>query len=220
MFQRHPDVGKYFVALFSRYSSLTYSLIRHSVRSPVQADYLFALTWRHVYYELGGLNLREISPAPDQPLTLQSWLIHITALCINRVELPPPELIHYSLQATSPPLWCYIGQALDQLEPIERLMVLMAQTFHWSHIRIAAFLQVEGEAIVPAEVPQRLKQSYDNLEAILPEDIREIYLEQVQNPFNEDHEGEILFEEEEDLKIAAILKQSRTLDIQVETSES
>jgi hypothetical protein len=42
LFQRHPDEGQYFATIFCRYSPMLYTLIRHSARSPVQADYLFA----------------------------------------------------------------------------------------------------------------------------------------------------------------------------------
>ncbi|ABA22763.1 conserved hypothetical protein [Trichormus variabilis ATCC 29413] len=175
LFQHNPDAGKYFTVIFCRYSPIVYTLIQHSARSPVQADYLFALTWRHIYYELGGLDLK--NPLPGQEgLTLQNWLINITAYCINEIQLPPTEAIHYSLQATSPPLWCYVEQALDQLPPMLRLMVLMAQTFHWSETRIAAYLQAEGEKVTPAEVANFLQEGYRMLEDKLPADIRTIYL--------------------------------------------
>jgi hypothetical protein len=175
LFQSHPEAGKYFTAMFCRYSPIVYTLIRHSARSPVQADYLFALTWRHIYYELGGLDLTN-DESSKETLTLQNWLINMTAFCINDLELPPTEAIHYSLQATSPPLWCYIEQALEQMPPVLRLMVLMAQTFHWSETRIAAYLQAEGEAIAPLEVANFLHQGYLMLEDKLPADVRAIYL--------------------------------------------
>ncbi|MEH2254807.1 sigma-70 family RNA polymerase sigma factor [Nostoc sp.] len=174
LFQRYPDAGKYFTVIFCRYSPIVYTLIRHSARSPVQADYLFALTWRHIYYELGGLKLTE-SESGEETLTMQNWLINMTAFCINEIKLPPTEAIHYSLQATSPPLWCYVEQALDQLPPVLRLIVLMAQTFHWSETRIAAYLQAEGEAITPNEVANFLQEGYRMLEDKLPTDIRTIY---------------------------------------------
>jgi hypothetical protein len=179
LFQRHPEAGKYFTAIFCRYSPIVYSLIRHSVRSPVQSDYLFAITWRHIYYELGGLDLQRTTPDKTGNFTLQSWLINITALCINRVELPPVESIHYSLRESSPPLWCYVEQAIDRLPPIQRLMILMAQTFHWSEVRISAYLQAEGEVISPSEVKLQLEATYRELEVVLPEDISAIYLNRI-----------------------------------------
>ncbi len=183
LFQRHPEAGQYFTAIFCRYSPIVYTLIQHSARSPVQADYLFAITWRHIYHELGGLDLRAVSPQrtgeSTEPSTLQSWLINITAICINRVELPAVESIHYSLQAASPPLWCYVEQGLDQLPPVQRLMILMAQTFRWSETRISAYLQAEGERMSPAEVKTQLQDGYRHLEEVLPDDIRAIYLDQL-----------------------------------------
>ncbi|MDX2100851.1 MAG: sigma-70 family RNA polymerase sigma factor [Leptolyngbyaceae cyanobacterium bins.59] len=171
LFQRHPDTGRYFTALFCRYHPIVYTLIQHSARSPVQAEYLFALTWRHIFYELRGLDLQN-----QTNVTLQSWLINMTAFCINQANLPPVESIHYSLQAASPPFWCYIEQALNQLPPVIRIMILMAQTFHWSETRIAAYLQAEGEKMTAPEVKARLQEGYQLLEAALPEDIRDIYL--------------------------------------------
>lgn len=193
LFQRNPDAGKYFTAIFCRYSPIVYSLIRHSVRSPVQADYLFAVTWRHIYYELGGLDLHEPAAIEGKPFTLQSWLINITAVCINRMELPPVESIHYTLSEASPPLWCYLEQALDRLIPIHRLMVLMAQTFHWSETRIAAYLQAEGEIVTSAEVKRRLDEAYQELEVALPEDISEIYLGKIRQASAEEDNYSDLF---------------------------
>lgn len=175
LFQRYPDSGKYFAVIFCRYSPIVYTLIQHSARSPVQADYLFALTWRHIYYELVGLNLTNPQTG-QETLTLQNWLINITAFCINEIKLPPTEAIHYSLKDTSPPLWCYVAQALDQIPPVLRLIVLMAQTFHWSETRISAYLQAEGENFSPTEVANFIEEGYRMLEDKLPPDIRAIYL--------------------------------------------
>ncbi|MEQ9669348.1 RNA polymerase sigma factor [Coleofasciculus sp. G2-EDA-02] len=176
LFQRYPEQGKYFTAVFCRYSPIVYTLIRHSARSPVQADYLFALTWRHIFYELRGMDF--IKEAASESNTFQSWLINMTAVCINQAELPPVESIHYTLQAAPPPLWCYLEAALEQLPPLMRLIIIMALTFKWSETRIAAYLQAEGEAISPAQVRNQLQQGYQLLEANLPDDIREIYLQQ------------------------------------------
>jgi hypothetical protein len=173
LFQRYPDRGKYFTALFCRYAPVVYSLIHHGMKSPVQADYLFALTWRHIYHEMLGLDLH--GNAAGESFNLQNWLVDLTGFCINQTELPPTEEIHYSLEAAPPPLWCYLQLALNRLPPRMRLMVVMAQTFRWSETRIAAYLQAEGENISPAQVWQELQQGYQQLEAELPDDIREIY---------------------------------------------
>lgn len=174
LFQRYPEQGKYFVAIFCRYSSLVYTLIAHSARSPVQADYVFALTWRHIYYEMRGVALRQ--NGDNEANSFQNWLINMTALCINETTVPTVESINYNLQAAPPPLWCYLEQALDLLPPLSRLITIMAQTFHWSETRISAYLQAEGDILSPAQVQTELQKSYTLLIKELPEDIREIYL--------------------------------------------
>lgn len=174
LFQRYPDRGRYFVALLCRYTPIVYTLVSNSARSPVQADYLFAMIWRHIYYELGGLDLR--STSPDKPaLTLQNWIINITAHCINQAHLPPVEEIQYSIKAAPPALWCYVEQSLDQLPPLQRLITVMSQTYHWSETRISAYLQAEGEALSAAQVKAQLHQAARALEQVLPADLRNIY---------------------------------------------
>lgn len=175
LFQRYPDQGKFFGALFCRYAPVVYTLVRHSVRSPVQGDYLFALTWRHLYYELGGVDLRSPESPDGAKPTLQSWLIQVTAQCINQATLPPVEAISYSITAAPPLLWCYVNQALDRMDPLLRLILIMGQTFRWSETRIAAYLRAEGEKLAPAEVQQRLQEAQEALWAELPQDIQTLY---------------------------------------------
>ena len=175
LFQRYPEQGKYFTTIVCRYSPIVYTLISHSARSPVQADYLFGLTWRHIFYETRGLVL----PPEDEGETssFQNWLINMSALCINQFELPPVEAINYNLQDAPPALWCYLEQALDLIPPDIRLMLIMSENFHWSETRIAAYLQAEGQLCTPLEVKQQLQKGQIMLEEALPEDIRIIYLD-------------------------------------------
>jgi hypothetical protein len=176
LFQNHPDLGKYFVAIFCRYAQVVYTLICHSVRSPVQADYLFSQTWRHIFYEMRGLNLQLAPEDLQEGNTLQNWIINITAICINQADLPAVESIHYSRKDAPPPLWCYVGQVLDGLDPLLRLVLIMSQTFRWSEARISAYLQAEGESITPQEVKELMKKGNHTLVQNLPQDIRVIYL--------------------------------------------
>lgn len=171
LFQRHPDSGQYFVAIFCRYGQVLYTLISTSTRSPLQADYLFAQTWDCIYNEMRSLDLRGGNPK----LSLQSWLINVAAMMINRIELPPVEEIQYSLTDTPPIFWCYLNQALRQLPGNLRLVLLLSQTFHWSNTRVAAYLQAEGEQVSANDVQNILVKAYAALEASLPEDIRDIY---------------------------------------------
>ena len=204
LFQRKPEEGQYFLAIFCRYSPIVYTLIQHSARSPVQANYLFAMTWRHIYHELRGLELRDfldasLSSTPEtsdvsatdasaKSMTLQNWLINVTAVCINTAQVPPTELIHYSLDDASPPLWCYVDQVLNQLSPIHRLVILLAQTFHWSKTRIIAYLKAEGEVLSIDELEHVLQEGQRQLREQLPDDIQRVYFTELAT-LEEDSDG-------------------------------
>ncbi|MGB3533585.1 MAG: sigma-70 family RNA polymerase sigma factor [Microcoleaceae cyanobacterium] len=194
LFQNHPDQGKYFAAIFCRYAQIVYTLICHSVRSPVQADYLLSQTWRHIFYEMRGLNLQQATGSSPEGNTLQNWIINITAICINQAKLPTVESIHYSRKDAPPPLWCYVGQVLDGLDPLLRLVLIMSQTFRWSEARISAYLQAEGESITPTEVKALLKKGNQALMQDLPQDIRVIYLGEQQPVAAADHKIKQAFE--------------------------
>ena len=174
LFQRHPDEGQYFAAIFCRYGQVLYTLIGTATRSPVQSDYLFVKTWEYIYHEMRVLDLRANTPS----LSLQSWLINIAAMMINRAEVPPVEEIQYSLKDTPPVFWCYLNQALNQIAGNLRLILLLSQTFQWSPTRIAAYLHAEGENISANDVKNLLNKAYRALEEAIPEDIRDIYLAQ------------------------------------------
>jgi DNA-directed RNA polymerase specialized sigma24 family protein len=173
LFQRYPETGQYFVALFCRYSPMLYPVVQRTAQSPVKSDYLFALVWRHLFNQLSALDINQLQTG----LNFQSWLLNTTAAQMNQIEMPPIEEIHYDIKAASPPFWCYLDRALDELPPDLRLIIVMAQTFNWSETRISAYLQAEGEILSPAEIRQRLQQGYQLLEKHLPEDIRSIYLD-------------------------------------------
>jgi hypothetical protein len=173
LFGRYPETGQYFVALFCRYTPLIYPVVVRSAQTPIRSDYLFALVWRHIFNELGGIDITRFA---KENLTFQGWLLQTTATYINQVTLPPVEDIHYDIKAASPPYWCYLDRALDELPPDLRLMIVMAQTYNWSETRISAYLQAEGEILSPFEVKKRLSEGYQALEKRLPEDIRSLYL--------------------------------------------
>ncbi len=173
-FQLYPEEGKYFTAIFCRYGPIVYTLIAHGTKSKVQGDYLFALTWRHIFYEMLEFPLSEVSNSKSY--SWQNWLIDMTGLYIYNATLPPVSAINYNLKAAPPPLWCYLEQGLELLEPVIRLMVVMADNFHWSETRIAAHFQAEGEMVSPAEVKQLLLKGHQMLNNSLPQDIRAIYI--------------------------------------------
>jgi hypothetical protein len=176
-FQAHPEQGRYFVAIFCRYGVLTYALLRNKAKVSMQVDYLFAQMWRNIFYELRHLHI-DPSSTPDD-FSLQTWVVNKMALCINQDQVPAIETIQYSLAAASPPLWCYLQMALEDLPPLSRLLLTLSQVFHWQETRIAAVLQAEGEEIDIEQIQPKLHYAYQCLQEALPEDIRAIYVQEV-----------------------------------------
>ena len=173
-YQRHPEQGQFFTAIFCRYGAMSYTVLQKMAPSLLQVDYLFARLWRNIFYELRNFG-QETTDDEKEAEALQNWILDKTALVIHEEEPPQIETIQYSMQSASPPLWCYLHQALEQLPPLLRLILVLAQTHHWQEDRIAGFLQSEGEIIDAAEIPLKLQEAQRLLQDALPTDIRDIY---------------------------------------------
>ncbi|WP_024546032.1 hypothetical protein [Picosynechococcus sp. NKBG15041c] len=168
--QRYGDQGRYFVGIFCRYAPVLYMLIGNEGRSPVQVDYLFALIWRQIFHEMRTLNLEA-----QGCQSLQQWLLRVTAAYQDSLAVPPVESINYDIKRTPPPLWYYLEQALDLIPPLPRLVVVLADNFHWSSMRISAHLQGLGEDLTTEDVDYWIHQGRQLILTELPEDIRTIY---------------------------------------------
>jgi hypothetical protein len=174
-FQQNPDEGKYFTAIFCRYSELTYVLIRNMARAALQTDYLFARVWRNIFFELTYLDVGESDEAIADEFSLQTWIFNKAALCVNQEEAPSIETVQYALSVASPPLWCYLQTALDRLPALHRLVLVLSGTFHWSEARILGFLEAEGQTIGQATLDQTRSEAYQRFMESIPEDIQVIY---------------------------------------------
>lgn len=180
-FQQYPAQGQYFTAIFCRYGGLSYTVLRNMAPSSLQIDYLFAQLWRNIFYELRYFGSQTMGQE-DQALTLQNWISDQTAATIHGSDLPQIETIQYSMQSASPPFWCYLHQALEQIPPLHRLILVLSQTHHWHNDRIVRVLQAEGEVIEPAQIALKLLDAQCSLLNALPADIREIYLGEEREP--------------------------------------
>ncbi len=172
--QYHSDEGKYFLAIFCRYSELIYTLISSSVSSEIFANYIFALVWQQIFSQLFTLEL-DAEGEPEQQ-SLSNWLIYVTNLMITQFKSISLESINNDLPPTSLPLKFYLEQALDRLPPLNRLLVVVSEKFAWSKEKIIKYLEQQGEILSLADVELYLREGYQILESDLPSDIRSIYL--------------------------------------------
>jgi hypothetical protein len=178
LFQSHLDLGQYLVAIFCKYGQITYTLTSDSGRSPREADYLFAKTWERIYQELKSSQIETID-------SLQNFLIDITGVEINSANALNyiSEDIKYDLSLTPPIFFCYLNQALDQLSPDLRLVLILFYRFNWSGGRIAAYLQSEGDLVQDLFRLHKIKDMNELISKadlaliqLLPQDIQKIYL--------------------------------------------
>jgi len=180
LFQAHPNLGQYLVAIFCRYGQIIYTLTRDSDRSPLQADYLLFKTWERIYQELKSLQIKN-----DK--ILKNFLIDITAVESNSFKAP--EQIKYDLSLTPPIFLCYLNAALEQLPRELRLVLTLSFNFNWSSSRIAAYLQSEGDSLPELFRQYRVKdmdclisKASSDLLQLLPQDIQDIYLSEIWIP--------------------------------------
>ncbi len=171
-FQQNPTQGRYFIAIFCRYGALTYSLLANKAKLPLQVEYLFARVWRNLFFEFRALPLSEL----HREQGLQSWIFNKTAVAIHTDEIPSIEHIPYAIDTTPVPFWCYLLTALEQMPPLERVLLVLSKTFHWPEAKIQSFLSAEAEHWEPDALNQHLQLAGDRLSTLLPEDICEIYL--------------------------------------------
>jgi hypothetical protein len=176
-FQQKPSEGRFFTAIFCRYSGLTYVLIRNMARAALQSDYLFARVWRNIFFELTYLDLGETDGAITDDFSLQTWIFNKAALCVNQEEAPSIESVQYALSVAPPPLWCYLQTALDQLPTLHRLVLVLSGTFHWSESRILGFLEAEGQPTSQETLANTQAEAYQRFIASIPEDIQTIYFD-------------------------------------------
>lgn len=177
LLQRHPSQGRYFVALFCRYSALVYPLTWHLSASEIQGNYLFATVWRYLHSVLPTLGLEHLDPHQRGESSLRGWLLKATADWINYLDVPASEAIAYRLTEVSPPLWCFVHTALQQLSPQLRTWMLLKQTFGWDEFQVMAHAQQREPTLTLEAVKAGLHEGYGQLEALIPSDIRRIYWE-------------------------------------------
>ncbi len=174
LFQQEPDQGKYFVAIFCRYSALVKTIITDSVSSYEEVPFLERLTWNNIFSSLPQLSLTQATESEIQ--TLANWLSQITRITLEENDLKPFDLLKPNLEIRLLPLNFYLEKALNQFPPLHRLIFLLTEKFSWSGEQIIAYLEQQGELITIPDLESYLEDSYYLLETNLPQDIRSIYL--------------------------------------------
>jgi hypothetical protein len=162
--------ARFFVALFCRYSSITYSIIQHVAGDQVQVDYLFALAWQRIFDRLEQLEDAEIDS-----IQWQNWIVSTAGELVSAEQLPASDRITYRLHEVSPPLRCFVERSIRLMQPLLRLVLMMSDHWQWSAAKISSQLATEGEEVSEMDVPLYISESQKAFTKTLPIDLLDIY---------------------------------------------
>jgi hypothetical protein len=171
--RENPARGKFLAAFFCRYGAITYSLAQHVAPHDLQRDYCFATAWQKMFAKLITMEAAEL-PIADADIW-QSWTIDNIAGFFRSITIPPVGAIRYRLAQASPPLWYYLDLALEQIEPLDRLTIVLDREYGGDPTTISQQLQREAVEIPPADIPAKIATAYESLTQAIPADIRTIY---------------------------------------------
>ncbi len=177
MLQLHPESGRYSVALYCRYRALLKELVRRFCPQPAERAHYLNRLWQQFYQT--WLDADDTAPQWER---LDVWIT--TQLPQVFPQLPAPKLpgsiepdsrLARGSAAVSPPLWCYLQQAIASLPGDLRFILVFAEVFQWQPEQISAQLAAEGYALSLEQVQQAISRSRERLLQLLPSDILSLF---------------------------------------------
>lgn len=174
LWQQYPREGKYSVAIFCRYTPQTFVLV-NQIPSEGIAEYLFNYSWEIILAKLPNLQLT--GEEEELSFSLGNWIEKVTKSVIEEhqtLQIIPPKP---TLPARYFPLQFYLEQALLQIHPFYRLILVTKEKFSWQESQILDYFQQKGYNLSSQELRGYYTQAYNNLLLHIPDDIRSIYLE-------------------------------------------
>ncbi len=185
-FQRQPQVGRYFIALFCRYCTWVDGILAKHLPPQQQAAWREKV-WLRLYERLQHLDTRTL-PSEGGRAVLAPWLAaqvrELVWSFAGRSDGPaeseaiPPQTASAGMARPplSPALACYLTAALDNLPGDMRFILLLRDRFGWSPDRIAAQLEAERYHLAPEKVDAIVAAARQLLLQHLPADVRALYL--------------------------------------------
>ncbi|WP_287128710.1 SPOR domain-containing protein [Candidatus Cyanaurora vandensis] len=155
----HPEEGRYLLCLYCRYQSLVESLVASSQQAPVMA----ATVWVQVRSKLTTLNIQERK--------FLSWLTVLSADTLTQVLRGNQKLLT-SASTANPVTLAYVDQALQQLSPPERFMVIFHDVYQWPLAQIRSWLTEQQWTVPASQLTLYLQQAHQRLLANLPPDLK------------------------------------------------
>lgn len=173
LWQQYPRQGKYSVAIFCRYTPETFAML-NQIASGTITEHLFTYSWQII---LGKLSLVFLNQEKENlPQSLQSWIESVINSVIEEhqtLQIIPPKP---TLPTRYFPLQFYLEQALPEIHPFYRLIIVTKEKFAWQDTQLLNYLQRKGYTLSSQELRDYYTQGYHSLLKHIPEDILDIYL--------------------------------------------
>ncbi|WP_218081528.1 SPOR domain-containing protein [Anthocerotibacter panamensis] len=158
----NPQEGRYLLCLYCRYRSLVESIVTSSQQSQVMAG----TVWVQVRRRLDRLNVQENK--------FLSWLTALSADTLTQVLRGNQKLLT-TVSAANPVVLAYIDQALQQLSPPQRFVVILHDAYQWSLAQIKSWMADQQWNLPVNQIASSLQQARQVLIATLPLDLRTLF---------------------------------------------
>lgn len=170
LWQKYPQQSRYLIMLFFRYADFPQKVAKNFHNLELSLPYKESL-WFYLFDELLNYNLEKDSLLSEIITQLVNEF-----LTAEKVIVTSTDKSDEHLEIRFFPLKYYLKKNLDQLSPLERIILLTKDKFNWEDEKILGYLQQQKQAITLAEIKAYHTQAHARLLNFLPLDIVTIYL--------------------------------------------
>ena len=171
--QQEPSKYRYLLAIFYRYYQLQ-NIFEIDLNVQYLIDKYYVQLWYFIFDELfANISLQVPNTLKDtirlltESFFLKEKIANETLKADNQINR---ENIRYL------PLQYCLEKALNQLSPLERIIIIARDKFVWEEGKIVQYLQQQKQSITLSELNAYYAQAHSRLLNSLPTDIITIYL--------------------------------------------
>lgn len=172
IWQQNQDQARYLIAIFCRYFNLLNDSTMGLNNLNIIHQY-FEQVWYFIFEKLARESLENYSNLAEMIVSSVSDFLTQEQIIINYSE----DSRLYDENKRYIPLKYYLRKSLEELSPLERLVIVTEDKFGWKEEQIIDYLQKRQKNIVASELQGIYTKAYSRLINALPTDVVTIYLE-------------------------------------------
>lgn len=170
LWQKYSHQPRYLVMLFLRYADLPQKVAKDFYNIEISLPYLERL-WFYLFDRISHYDIQKESVLSE---TINQLIKEF--FIAEKIIITNTNKNDQYLEIRFFPLKYYLQKNLDQLSPLERIILLTKDKFNWSENKILQYLQQQKQEITLAEIKAYYTQAHSRLLNFLPIDIVTIYL--------------------------------------------